>query len=182
MSKNLHSGFIWITGLSAAGKTTIANIISKKLSNKNIKHVLMDGDVLRDCLDVQAHTRDDRHKNSFRYAKLARLVATQEGLVGIMATNALFSEVHQWNRENIPGYFEVFLNVPIDELKKRDPKGIYERFDKGEIKDVAGLDLDVDYPKNPDFELNFDNSETANEIADRILSEFYEFRKKNGLN
>ena len=42
--------------------------------------------------------------------------------------------------------------------------------------------MDVDYPKNPDFELNFDNSETANEIADRILSEFYEFRKKNGLN
>ena len=63
--------------------------------------------------------------------------------------------MHIWNRANLPGYFEVYLKVPVAELRRRDPKGIYRRFDAGEICDVAGFDLEIDEPGSADFVAEF---------------------------
>ena len=64
-------------------------------------------------------------------------------------------EVHTWNRSNLPGYFEVYLKVPVEELRRRDSKGIYSRFDAGELTHVAGLDLSIDEPEAADWIVEF---------------------------
>ena len=63
----------------------------------------------------------------------------------------MFKEVYAWNRENLPGYFEVYMKASLDELRRRDPKGIYYDFDTHVLSNVAGLDLPVDEPEFPDF-------------------------------
>jgi adenylylsulfate kinase len=103
-----------------------------------------------------------------KYARLCRVIAAQ-GLTVVIATISLFGEVHDWNRKNLPGYFEVYLKVPIEELRQRDPKNIYRRFDAGEIKNVAGLDLPIDEPASPDMLVVFDPLRPAAGVADELI-------------
>ncbi|NCY22974.1 adenylyl-sulfate kinase, partial [bacterium] len=86
-----------------------------------------------------------------------------------IATISLFREVHQWNRQNLPGYFEIYLKVPIEELRRRDSKGIYKKFDTGEIQNVAGLDLQVDEPAKPDLLELFRDKGTILQTVEQIL-------------
>lgn len=142
---------IWITGLSAAGKTTLATAVVRRLRELGEPVVLLDGDDLREALGADAaHDRATRLRLGFQYARLARMIARQ-GVTVVVGTVALFKEIHAWNRANQPGYFEVYLKVPLEELRRRDPKGLYRRFDAGLMKDVAGLDLPVDEPASPDL-------------------------------
>ncbi len=169
---------IWITGLSAAGKTTLANGVKKSLLNKGYPTIILDGDNLRDCFNAKdSNRRDDRKNRAFTYSKLARMLSEQN-LIVIVGAIALFKEIHKWNKENIDGYFEVFLNTPLDVLKERDPKKLYEKFDKGEIKDVAGLDIEVDFPESPDLEIVFKRGETPDLLVDLIVEKFFSFRSK----
>lgn len=150
---------IWITGLSASGKTTLAKAIAARLREDGKPVVLLDGDELRGVLaaeDARHHDRQARLDLAFRYARLCKLLAEQ-GFLVVIATISLFKEIHAWNRENLPGYLEVFLDPPMRELRKRDPKGIYARYDSGEILNVAGLDLLVDKPENPDLRITREN-------------------------
>ena len=73
----------------------------------------------------------------------------------IIATVSMFQEVYIWNRTNLLNYFEIYLNVPLDELRRRDPKRIYQRYDAGELINVAGLDLLVDEPFEPHITIDF---------------------------
>jgi len=166
------SKVIWITGLSAAGKTTVSKGITKSLLDMGHHTIMLDGDILKECLDVEAlNTREDRKKRAFTYSKIARMLSRQ-GVIVVVGTIALFKEVHTWNRENIPGYFEVFLDVPIDVLRERDPKKLYKKFDQGEIKDVAGLDISVDFPKNPDLNIKYKKGDTPEITINYILKNF----------
>ena len=90
----------------------------------------------------------------------------------VVATTSLSTEVHAWNRANLQGYFEAYLRVPIEELRRRDPKGIYRRFDAGEIKNVAGLDLHIDEPEAPDWIGEFLPGRTVDELANELLTAF----------
>jgi adenylylsulfate kinase-like enzyme len=144
----MSGAVIWITGLSGAGKSTLASRVCEKLRDMSKAVVLLDGDELRAVFGAEGvshHGREARLGLALQYARLCRLLAEQ-GLVVVIATISLFREVHAWNRANLPGYFEIYLKVPLAELRRRDPKGIYRRYDAGEIADVAGLDLDVDEP------------------------------------
>ena len=146
------SQVVWITGLSGAGKTTLAQAIVKHLRDNGQDVIFLDGDELRDILNrplnnVQSHDRESRLALAMQYAQLCRMLAMQ-GVIVVIATISLFKEVHRWNRKNLPGYFEVYIKVPLEELRRRDPKSIYQRFNSGEIKNVAGLDLKIDEPLN----------------------------------
>ena len=77
-----------------------------------------------------------------------------------------------WNRKNQIEYFEVYLKVPIKELARRDPKGIYKKYSEGKIKNVAGLDLKIDEPKNPHYLVNFNPKLTPKEVATNISNFF----------
>ena len=164
---------LWITGLSSSGKTTLAKEVYKILKSKNLPVVLFDGDELREIFkcnnnSVQNYSREERMDFAMRYAKLCLHFSSQD-LIVIIATISLFKEVHEWNRSNIPNYFEVYLKVPLSELKRRDFKGIYKRFDKGQLKQVAGLDLKIDEPENADWVVEYDPARSPNSLAHELL-------------
>ena len=134
---------IWITGLSGAGKSTLAHELVARLRASGDVVVILDGDELREVfgavsVNLKYHSREARLALAIQYAHMCRILA-QQGLTVVIATISLFKKVHVWNRANLPGYFEVYLKVPVEELRRRDPKGIYRRFDAGELSDVAGL-------------------------------------------
>ena len=105
-----------------------------------------------------------------QYAQLCRVLAKQD-LTVVIATISLFKEIHSWNRTYLPNYFEIYLDVPLDELRRRDPKAIYQRFDYGEIKNVAGLDVDIDKPQNPDWLEVFDKHKPISKLVNELLNE-----------
>lgn len=164
---------IWITGLSGAGKTTVAERLNHRLRESGANVCLLDGDQLRDVFQPlaagsTAYDQMGRRTLALTYSRLCRLMASQ-GLTVIIATISLFDEVHRWNREHLPGYLEVFLDVPITELERRDPKSIYRRYRAGELTQVAGLDLGVDFPREPDLHITGDGFPTVDSIVSAII-------------
>ena len=142
--------------------------------------MLLDGDELRMIFGKlnfdsdKEYGRDARVALAMIYSRLCSLLS-QQGFTVVIATISLFREVHKWNRANIPGYYEVYLDVPMDELINRDPKAIYENYFKGLVKNVAGLDLQVDVPESADWVINFnletDLSKLSKELLARIFSD-----------
>jgi adenylylsulfate kinase-like enzyme len=165
---------VWITGLSGAGKSELSGELVSRLRAKNVSAVLLDGDELREVFGVTVinssnYGRAGRLALSMQYAHLCRVIASQ-GLTVVIATISLFREVHTWNRANLPGYFEVYLKVPVEELRRRDPKGIYRRFDAGELTHVAGLDLPIDEPEAADWTVEFDPERSVTMLTEDLLN------------
>lgn len=155
---------IWITGLSGAGKTTIATALHKKLPGS----ILLDGDDLRHVLDAGTDKFDlaSRKKLAFTYARLARMLADQ-GFTVIVATISLFHDIHAWNRENLPAYLEVFLDISAPTRASRDPKGLYKAERAGLIGHMAGNTVPVEFPLHPD--LVFDEEKSVQDAVGAIL-------------
>ncbi len=173
------SNVIWITGLSAAGKTTLGLLVSKALRESGEAVVLMDGDELRQALaSTTDYSPSARLELAGKYSRIARLVALQ-GVSVVVSTVALFHEVHRWNRENLPGYFEVYLKVPIDELRRRDPKGIYSQYDQGKLKDVTGLDMAAEEPLRPDLIIEYQAGLTPEAELQKLMGALNEARSRS---
>lgn len=165
---------IWITGLSGSGKTTLAKEFVALLRRSKQTIVMLDGDELREVFgaaatNAQNHGREGRLALAMQYAHLCRVIAAQ-GLTVVISTISLFREVHTWNRANLFGYFEVYLKVPLKELRRRDSKGIYSRFDAGELSNVAGLDLPIDEPEAADWVVEFVPERTVASLAEDLLN------------
>jgi adenylylsulfate kinase-like enzyme len=169
---------IWITGLSGAGKTTLAKELILRLQKNGSNPILLDGDVLRNLLKVpesalDSHSRKVRLDLALKYAQMCRLLSDQ-GFIVVIATISMFDELYAWNRENITNYFEVYLKVPLDELRRRDPKSIYQRYENGELINVAGIDLSVDPPQTPHLTLDFETQPTIwqspTDLADHLMA------------
>lgn len=164
---------VWITGLSGSGKSTLAREVTARLRANGDAVVMLDGDELREVFgavaaNVQNHGRQARLALAMQYSYLCHVIAAQ-GLTVVIATISLFREVHVWNRANLPGYFEVYLKVPVEELRRRDPKGIYRRFYAGELNHVAGLDLPIDEPEAADWTVEFDPGRPVAVLAENLL-------------
>jgi glutamine kinase len=160
----------WITGLSGAGKTTVGRELWSRLRAAGRPATFLDGDALRAVIaEDLGHSADDRRQSAMRNARLCRLLAEQ-GADVICATISLFHEVQRWNRENIPGYREIYLRVPIDELRRRDRKCIYARSQRGDTRNVVGIDVPAEAPEAPDLVLdNYGPLDVATAV-DRILA------------
>ncbi len=174
MNKNDSKGsVIWITGLSGAGKSTLAKDIYKKLSPKKSNLILLDGDELRDVFSPltngKNHSRSSRLALAYAYSNLCCMLQKQNFEI-IIATISMFKEIHELNRIQLNNYFEVFLKTPIEELKRRDSKSIYSKYESLEIKNVAGIDLKVDEPKNSDLIIEFPSKLTIEELSDKVIS------------
>ena len=151
---------IWITGLSGAGKTTVAEQLALRIGELSLNPILLDGDVLRDLFKntgviSKTYNREARIKLALKYAHICKILSSQ-GFTVIIATISMYNEAYAWNRTNLPNYFEIYLKVPLKELRRRDPKKIYQRYDAGDLSDVAGLDLAVDEPLEPHVILDFE--------------------------
>jgi len=173
-SSKIAAGCLWITGLSAAGKTTVSRLVRNQLILHSNNVVLLDGDQLRSILALSdvSFDRNARLNACMIYSRMVRELVNQ-GLFVIIAVIGLYQEVHQWNRAHIDNYYDVYLDVPIDELIKRDPKGLYKRYIKREISNVSGLDLQVDIPTTPwmhvVWQKNHTPDMTCSAIIERLL-------------
>ena len=158
----------WITGLSGAGKTAVGRELSSRLRAAGRPVTFLDGDALRAAIAEDLdHSVGHRRRSAMRNARLCRLLAGQ-GADVVCATISLFHEVQRWNRENIPGYREIYLRVPIDELCRRDSKGIYARARSGDVHNIVGFDVPAEAPEAPDLVLdNYGDLDIASAV-DRI--------------
>lgn len=167
---------LWITGLSGAGKSTVALAVQRKLFLRDITPLILDGDQVREAIDDPqwGYDRESRLRGSYRYARLAAMAAYQ-GLFVIVPTISLFHEVHAWNRDNIPGYYEVFLECDESIRRNRDPKALYQAHDAGEHINMSGLDQRVELPNKPDLTICNNLNETSiPAVANTILCNMLE--------
>ena len=169
---------IWITGLSGAGKTTVAAALGQCLRERGLIPILLDGDILRNLFKStneigKTYSRVARIKLALKYAHLCKALSSQ-GFTVIIATISMYNEVYAWNRTNLPNYFEIYLKVPLKELRRRDPKKIYQRYDASDLSDVAGLDIAVDEPFEPYVILDFETHpflyDNPTNIAEYLIS------------
>ncbi|MFF2019514.1 adenylyl-sulfate kinase [Paenibacillus sp. NPDC058177] len=163
----------WFTGLSGAGKTTIALGIKEKLLNNNFRTVVIDGDTLRSGLNKDlAFTMKDRSESVRRAAEVAELFR-QEGFIVLVTLISPLQRDRDRARYRIGGgFFEVYVKCPLQICEQRDPKGLYKRAREGEIKDFTGIDSVYEYPISPDLEID-----TNDLSVRRAISEGYEFVK-----
>ncbi|MBU0484994.1 MAG: adenylyl-sulfate kinase [Proteobacteria bacterium] len=149
---------IWLIGLSGAGKTTLANEVVAQVRCVKNNVVLLDGDMLREVFSNDlGHTLTDRRTNADRICKIGKFLDDQ-GIHVVCAILSLFPESRSWNRKNLQNYYEVFIDSPMQDLIQRDYKGLYRRFQQGEICDVAGMDIDFPRPVNADIVIKNDTT------------------------
>lgn len=162
----------WLTGLSGSGKTTIGEQLTKRLRNLGLPVIFLDGDVLREIFNGHfGHDLDSRKAASMHYAKLCNMLVSQHIYV-VCATISLFHDTQEWNRNNIENYLEIFISVPLDELIKRDSKHIYTRAKSGELKNVVGIDIQPEYPKQADIVIFNHANSAAEDHVNLILKKF----------
>ncbi len=170
--KGHQPGIIWLTGLSGAGKSTIANRVEVQLFELGIHTTLLDGDNLRRGLNRDlGFTDSDRVENIRRVAEVARLMA-DSGLVVIVAFISPFRADRRMARD-VAGqgrFCEVFVDTPLHVAEARDPKGLYRRARRGELANFTGVDSPYEPPEHP--ELRIDTTVTSpDEAAHRLVEQ-----------
>ncbi|MCM1086864.1 MAG: adenylyl-sulfate kinase [Muribaculaceae bacterium] len=155
----------WLTGLSGAGKTTIGNRLYYSMKSQKQNTVILDGDILKKIAGKDlGYNREERLERAYRYCSLCKLL-TDQGINVIICTIAMFDEIREWNRDNIENYVEVFVDVEMEVLKLRNRKGLYSRVNGN----IAGVDVEIEYPKNPDIVIKNNVSQSLEENVQRIL-------------
>jgi bifunctional enzyme CysN/CysC len=161
---------IWLTGLSGAGKSTIANLVEKKLFAMGQHTYLLDGDNVRHGLNKDLGFKDeDRVENIRRVSEVAKLMV-DAGLIVISAFISPFRAERAMAREMVEEgeFVEVFVNASLESAEKRDVKGLYRKARRGELKNFTGIDSPYEVPKTAECVLNTD-SLTAEESADQVI-------------
>ena len=174
---------VWITGVSGAGKTYLANKLVKKLRNKSILAVHFDGDELRNCLKLESpkdFRKTKRLAIARKYARLGKLLSDQGHLV-IFSTISLFNEIQDWNRKNNPKYVEIFLNVPKQKIINRDQKQLISRYFEKSQKNIVGMDVTAEMPINPDFIYQDVKPEDEDYLTNFIIYKHTEKINENGM-
>jgi adenylylsulfate kinase len=151
---------IWLIGMSGSGKTTLAEALRDRLKPAHPNLVLLDGDVFREVFRGADHTVEGRRANAERISHLCRMLDAQ-GIHVIAAVLSIFPKWQRWNRENFSAYYEVFLDLPMAVLRRRDVKGLYAAADAGEMTNVVGIDIPFPAPAGPDLVLNADDQEAG---------------------
>lgn len=159
----------WVTGLSGSGKTTFAELLVKKLNFLGRRTILIDGDAIRAIFgNEQDYSRSGRLNTAYHYSKLSAFLISQNINV-VCSTISLFHEVQNWNRENIKNYIEIFLDVDMNELIKRDSKKIYSRALTNQLENVVGVDIAAEFPQNPEMTLKNISKEEISYFIDKAI-------------
>jgi bifunctional enzyme CysN/CysC len=163
--KGQRACVLWFTGLSGSGKSTIANLVEKRLHALGRHTYVLDGDNVRHGLNKDLGFTDaDRVENIRRVGEVSKLMV-DAGLIVLVSFISPFRSERRAARELLsPGEFlEVFIDTPLAEAEKRDPKGLYAKARRGELKNFTGIDSPYERPENP--EIRIDTSTTTSEQA-----------------
>jgi len=173
----------FFTGLAGAGKTTIGGLFYERLKQLKPDAVLMDGDKIRarnscssECdaeIDENRYTTEYRKGGARGMFRECRDIAEQ-GMDVVICSISMYSEIREWNRENIENYKEIYIRTKWETLLARNQKGLYS---PGR-KNVVGVDLPYDEPENPDVIIQNDGWETPEKIVDRLENIFGLSEKK----
>jgi bifunctional enzyme CysN/CysC len=153
--KGQRAAVLWFTGLSGAGKSTIANLVEKQLHSLGRHTYLLDGDNVRHGLNRDlGFTDTDRVENIRRVAEVARLMA-DAGLIVMVSFISPFRAERRMARALFAAgeFFEVFVDTPLAEAERRDVKGLYQKARKGELKNFTGIDSPYEPPEQPEIHL-----------------------------
>jgi adenylyl-sulfate kinase len=169
--RNGHRGLvIWLTGLSGAGKTTVATELERQLFAAGKHTYLLDGDILRHglCSDLN-FSADSRRENIRRAGEVAALFA-DAGVIVIAAFISPFRADRERVRNCLPPgrFIEVFVNAPLDVCEKRDVKGLYAKARAGQLKEFTGISAPYEAPENPEINLHTDQT-TPQEAVEQII-------------
>ena len=176
--KNQNPALLWFTGLSGSGKSTIANLLEKRLLDLNRHTYILDGDNLRHGLNRDlGFTKVDRVENIRRVGEVSSLMV-DAGLITIASFISPYKAERQMARDLLGDKFfiEIFINTPLDVAELRDVKGLYAKARAGEIKNFTGIDSDYEVPENPEIEIDTTKLSAA-EAAEIIVK----YLKDNGF-
>ena len=158
------SKLIWITGLSGAGKTTIAKEVYSVMKKSQANTVLIDGDEFRYAIGNDlGHELEDRIKNAYRIVRMCKYLYNQDINI-VCSTMSLYKEIHEYIYMNFNNPLVVYLDVSMEELKNRNQKGLYSQG-----KNVTGIDLPFDEPVNKDFVLKLNNDNNIQNTINKII-------------
>jgi bifunctional enzyme CysN/CysC len=168
--KRQKPAILWFTGLSGAGKSTIANIVEQRLHASGYHTMLLDGDNIRHglCRDL-GFTEADRVENIRRAGEVAKLM-TECGLIVLCSFISPYRGEREAVRNLVPGgeFIEIFVDTPIDECIRRDPKGLYAKAKAGTIKNFTGFDAPYEPPLSPEVHLKAAEND-AKQLAEQLL-------------
>ena len=170
MTNNSNNpGFVlWMTGLSGAGKTTIALILVEELKKRGLKVERLDGDVVRESLTRDlGFTKEDRDKNIERVTFVAKLLS-RNGVATVCSFISPYQAVRDRVRDETTNFVEVFVDAPLEVVIERDVKGLYKQAMAGEIENFTGISDPFEAPANPDIHIRTDR-QTPEESAWEIL-------------
>jgi len=167
-----RAAVVWFTGLSGAGKSTIANLLEKRLHAEAVHTYVLDGDNIRHGLNRDlGFTEADRVENIRRVAEVAALMA-DAGLLVVVSFISPYRAERDAARERLPKgqFIEVFVDTPIDECRRRDPKGLYAKADAGLIANFTGVSAPYEPPLAPEVHLHTTEG-TPEQLAEQVLAE-----------
>ena len=173
-----NKGFVvWLTGLPASGKTTIARRVSEYLQSGGFRVEILDGDEVRRWLSPEAgFSREDRERHLRRVAYVSRLLA-RNGVAVLASFVSPYRNVREEARKIIESeslkFIEVYVKCSLEECIRRDPKGLYRKALKGEIKDMTGIQDPYEEPLNPEVIVDSEN-EKPDLCAEKIISKLRE--------
>jgi bifunctional enzyme CysN/CysC len=162
---------LWFTGLSGSGKSTIANIVERELHAQGVHTYMLDGDNVRHGLNRDLGFTDaDRVENIRRVGEVAKLFV-DAGAVVLCSFISPFRAERRMVRELVEAgeFIEIFVDTPLEECRRRDPKGLYARAAEGKIKNFTGIDSPYEEPESPEIVVNTSGNTTAEAAARRIL-------------
>lgn len=175
--KNQKPVLLWFTGLSGSGKSTIANLVEKKLLDLGRHTYTLDGDNVRHGLNRDlGFTKADRVENIRRIGETARLMV-DAGLITMASFISPYRAERQMARDLLDDdeFVEIYVNTPLEVAEKRDVKGLYAKARKGEIKNFTGIDSEYQAPENAELEVN-----TVKMSADKAAEMIVSYLEKNG--
>ena len=176
--KNQQSCVVWFTGLSGSGKSTVANIVERKLAAMGQHTYLLDGDNVRHGLNKDLGFTDaDRVENIRRIGEVAKLMV-DSGLIVMTAFISPFRSERGLARSLVDDgeFIEVHVDTPLEIAEQRDPKGLYKKARRGELKNFTGIDSPYEEPENPEIKIDTGKN-SAEEAADIVIEDL----RKSGL-